>query len=181
MLNSFIPWKKDKRNESGLESNDIQYHKDYKSLVQQLEQKREEIKHLKFQVLKTNKALEDHKEVLLSIKQILLKDQEETFSKQLSSRILRLVNNLDNAEHADVNIQLENIYQDFILKLKKAHPSLTLYDLKLSMYIKMGLSSKEIASILNILPSSINVSRSRLRKKLQLKSQEDLFLILNKV
>jgi DNA-binding CsgD family transcriptional regulator len=46
-------------------------------------------------------------------------------------------------------------------------------------YLKIGLNSKEIADIFQVLPSSINVSRYRLRKKLNLSQEEDLYEFLN--
>ncbi|TVR75849.1 MAG: hypothetical protein EA412_14750, partial [Chitinophagaceae bacterium] len=48
-------------------------------------------------------------------------------------------------------------------------------------YLKIGLNTKEIAEILNIQPSSFYISRSRLRKKLNLKPEEDLYSFLNGV
>jgi DNA-binding NarL/FixJ family response regulator len=54
-----------------------------------------------------------------------------------------------------------------------------MYDLRLCTYIKTGLSTREIAEMMHVLPSSINVSRSRLRKKLKLNAKEDLYTFLD--
>ncbi|MEL7161870.1 MAG: LuxR C-terminal-related transcriptional regulator, partial [Bacteroidota bacterium] len=64
--------------------------------------------------------------------------------------------------------------QEFLATLRQRFPELTTYDSRLCLYLRIGLSSREIADILNVLPSSVNVSRSRLRKKLGLDSGEDL-------
>ena len=53
-------------------------------------------------------------------------------------------------------------------KLKKEYPNLTAYDLRLCIYLKAGLSTKEIATILNITPDSVKKAKHRLRKKLGL-------------
>ncbi|MBV1888269.1 MAG: LuxR C-terminal-related transcriptional regulator, partial [Urechidicola sp.] len=48
------------------------------------------------------------------------------------------------------------------------HPTLTPNDLKSCAFLKLNLSSKEIAQLLNISPKSVEVKRYRLRKKLEL-------------
>ena len=62
---------------------------------------------------------------------------------------------------------------------QKNSPNLSIYDLRMCAYLKIGLNSKEIADIFQVLPSSINVSRYRLRKKLNLSQEEDLYEFLN--
>ena len=77
-------------------------------------------------------------------------------------------------------IQMDELHQEFFKSLKEKFPQLSIYDLRLCAYLKIGLHSKEMADILQVLPSSINVSRSRLRKKLNLRADEDLFEFLNR-
>ncbi|MBK8556285.1 MAG: hypothetical protein IPL65_11200 [Lewinellaceae bacterium] len=76
-------------------------------------------------------------------------------------------------------IQIDDLNQEFFQKLREQFPDLSLYDLRLCVYLKIGLNSKEISEILKVLPSSINVSRSRLRKKLNLGPDQDLYGYLN--
>ncbi|MDP3352671.1 MAG: LuxR C-terminal-related transcriptional regulator, partial [Flavobacteriaceae bacterium] len=53
-------------------------------------------------------------------------------------------------------------------KVKKLHPSLTPHDLRLCAYLRLNLSSKEIAPLLNISIRSVEIKRYRLRKKMDL-------------
>lgn len=62
----------------------------------------------------------------------------------------------------------DNADKDFLKKVKSKHPSLTPNDLKLCAYLRLNLSSKEIAPLLNISPKSVEVKRYRLRKKIDL-------------
>ncbi len=62
----------------------------------------------------------------------------------------------------------DNADKDFLKKVKAKHPSLTPNDLKLCAYLRLNLSSKEIAPLLNISPKSVEVKRYRLRKKIDL-------------
>jgi len=58
--------------------------------------------------------------------------------------------------------------KDFFRKVKEQHPSLTANDLKLCVYLRLNMSSKEIAPLLNISSRSVEIKRYRLRKKLHL-------------
>nr|NQU91355.1 hypothetical protein [Bacteroidota bacterium] len=53
-------------------------------------------------------------------------------------------------------------------------PNLTQNELKLCSYLRMNLSTKEIAQMLNISLESVTTKRYRLRKKLQLENEENL-------
>ena len=58
--------------------------------------------------------------------------------------------------------------KDFFKKLKETHPMLTSNDLRLCVYLRMNLSSKEIAPLLNISNRSVEIKRYRLRKKINI-------------
>lgn len=93
----------------------------------------------------------------------------------------RLLDSYLETEDNIFETQIDEIHQVFFKKMLSLYPDLTNYDLRLSAYLKMGLKTKEIAEILHVLPSSINVSRSRLRKKLDLDPSEDLFSFMNEI
>ncbi len=67
-----------------------------------------------------------------------------------------------------------NADQDFLKKIKSEHPSLTSNDLRLCAYLRLNLSSKEIAPLLNISSRSVEVKRYRLRKKMKLDHDDSL-------
>jgi len=64
--------------------------------------------------------------------------------------------------------------KDFFTKVKQEHPSLTANDLKLCVYLRLNMSSKEIAPLLNISSRSVEIKRYRLRKKLDLSREINL-------
>ena len=67
-----------------------------------------------------------------------------------------------------------NADSGFLKKIHTVHPSLTPNDLKLCAYLRLNLSSKEIAPLLNISSRSVEIKRYRLRKKLKLSHEENL-------
>lgn len=58
--------------------------------------------------------------------------------------------------------------------MKSLHPELTSSDLKLCAYLRLNLTSKEIAPLLNISVKSVEIKRYRLRKKMNLDRNENL-------
>lgn len=91
----------------------------------------------------------------------------------------RLLDAYIKAEDQTFEIQIDELHQEFFKKLKAQFPGLSSHDLRLCAYLKIGISSKEISDILNIQPSSFYISRSRLRKKLDLKADQNLYDFLN--
>lgn len=69
----------------------------------------------------------------------------------------------------------DKVHSDFGLVLKETHPDLSANDLKLCTYLRMNLSSKEIAQLLNITTRGVEISRYRLRKKLGITKEVNLF------
>jgi DNA-binding CsgD family transcriptional regulator len=73
------------------------------------------------------------------------------------------------ATHFDV------VHRDFLSSLKKRYPTLTPNEQKLCAYLKMNLTTKEIAQLMNITPRGVEISRYRLRKKLEVPQGVHLF------
>lgn len=79
------------------------------------------------------------------------------------------------------NKKFNQIHPEFIKKLVNRFPNLTAHELKLSVYVKMHFSNKQIAVIMNVHPDTVNKSRYRLRKKFQLKNSESLEQFLEQI
>jgi DNA-binding CsgD family transcriptional regulator len=128
------------------------------------------------------KDSEEKTRVILSLKEICEKAQKNpAIYKQKLTEMHRILDSFLNVEDKTFEIQMDELHQDFFKKLKDKFPGLSSNDLRLCAYLKIGLNSKEIADILNIQPSSSYISRSRLRKKLNLKSDENFYDFLNSI
>jgi DNA-binding CsgD family transcriptional regulator len=75
----------------------------------------------------------------------------------------------------------EKIYPKFRPSLQKIISDITANELKLCALLRLNLSSKEIAQLLNITPESVNKARYRLRKKIALNSNDDLVIFLTSI
>ena len=154
--------------------------------VERLEKDKEELEKelqsLKLQLVVKGKEGEDKSRLIESIDDKLRKIQGNTSLYKMSlNEIIRMIDTHKEKRTDTFKIHLDEVNQQFTQRLKSQFPLLTLYDLRLCTYIKTGLSTREIAEMMHVLPSSINVSRSRLRKKLHLDIKDDLFSFLESI
>ncbi|MGD1959282.1 MAG: tetratricopeptide repeat protein [Fulvivirga sp.] len=76
---------------------------------------------------------------------------------------------------------VENVYDAFFQRLETKYPGLSMSEKRLAALIRINLTSKDIASVVNISPKSVDMNRYRLRKKMGLESAENLNEILQKL
>ncbi len=75
----------------------------------------------------------------------------------------------------------EKVHQGFFVRLKGKFPGLTTKDQRMCAYIHLGLSTKELAALINVTPESAEIGRIRLRKKLGLTREQNLNSFLQTV
>ena len=111
-------------------------------------------------------------EFLNSIKSEL----KEKDNQQDIKKVIRIIDkNLNNTDDWKLFEEaFNNADKDFLKLIKEKHPVLTPNDLRLCAYLRLNLSSKEIAPLLNISPRSVEVKRYRLRKKMDLPHESSL-------
>jgi len=134
-------------------------------LKQDIENKNRELGISTMNLIKKNEFLNNIKKELKSVDN----------SKCVKDVVKIIDKNLNNSD--DWNLFEEafnNADKDFLKKIKGLHPSLTSNDLRLCAYLRLNLSSKEIAPLLNISPRSVEVKRYRLRKKMALEHESSL-------
>lgn len=111
-------------------------------------------------------------EFLNSIKKEL---QNAKDNKNISNVIKIIDRNLNNTDDWHLFEEaFNNADKDFLKRVKSLHPELTPNDLRLCAYLRLNLSSKEIAPLLNISSRSVEVKRYRLRKKMDLEHESSL-------
>jgi AraC family chitin signaling transcriptional activator len=115
-------------------------------------------------------------ELLSLIKEDLKKTtDEENKNTSIKSVISKISKNISNEDTWNVFKEaFDTVDKDFLKKLKSLHPALTPNDLRLCAYLRLNLSSKEIAPLLNISVRSVEIKRYRLRKKMNLSHENGL-------
>jgi DNA-binding CsgD family transcriptional regulator len=107
---------------------------------------------------------------LLNIIKGDLKNSTDSSSNRSIKAVISTINRNVNEENT-WNVfkeAFDSADNNFLKKVKESHPALTPNDLRLCAYLRLNLSSKEIAPLLNISVRSIEIKRYRLRKKMNL-------------
>lgn len=78
-------------------------------------------------------------------------------------------------------VRFNEVYPTFFQKLKEIQQDLTLHDLWFCAYLKLNYSSKDIASYTHVTIQAVQKKKNRLRKKLLLSSDEDIYQWINKI
>ncbi len=133
-------------------------------LEQDINSKNRELAISTMSLIKKNEFLNNIKSELISTKDGNMAHVVKLIDKNL--------NNTDDWKLFEE--AFNNADKDFLKKMKEIHPKLTPNDLRLCAYLRLNLSSKEIAPLLNISPKSVEVKRYRLRKKMGLTHESSL-------
>jgi DNA-binding CsgD family transcriptional regulator len=104
------------------------------------------------------------------------KELSEVKNNEYVQPIIKIIDkNLNHTSNWELFQEaFNNADKDFLKKVKEKHPSLTPNDLRLCAYLRLNLSSKEIAPLLNISHKSVEIKRYRLRKKMGLGTKDNL-------
>jgi DNA-binding CsgD family transcriptional regulator len=129
-----------------------------------LEFKESQLSAITIQMLEKNELLDEIKTILSA--------KEPTSEKDLKKLVSKYTIHDNNWK--DFDNYFESVNKNFYTRLKQKYPEISSNDLKICALIKLNLSIKEMASILNISPDSVKTARHRLRKKLQLSTEENL-------
>lgn len=116
------------------------------------------------------------------LKQLLLKisPKENVKKEQIRELMTKLRIQSNNTTDSEFKYYFEQVYQSFYDNLLSFHPSLTQKDLRLCAFLRLGLSTKEIAAITFREVRSIDSARNRLRKKMNISTDADLVEFFSK-
>lgn len=126
------------------------------------------------------------KEFLGKLKNEIKKLKEEggaDFPVNNYQKILKMLDRhiVSEDEHALFEEGFNKVHENFFRQLLEKYPELTPPDLRLAAYLKMNLSNKEIAPLLNISVRGLEIKRYRLRKKLNLETDDNLISFMMQI
>jgi DNA-binding CsgD family transcriptional regulator len=134
---------------------------------QELDHKKQELIAFALQLAHKNEVLEDVKSSI--------NEWKESQNKSMNSIIKKIdFNKNDERSWGEFRERFVAVHKNFESDIQKMFPDVTASELRLMALIKMTLTNKEIASILNITPAGIKKARYRLRKKLDLNTSDSL-------
>jgi ligand-binding sensor domain-containing protein/DNA-binding CsgD family transcriptional regulator len=138
----------------------------------ELESKSKELAAIAMQITNKNEILNQIKAKLEKIQQKMIHEQ----SKKQVSEVIKTIKEdmLKEDDWEKFEVHFDQVHEDFLKRLRTNYPALTPKDLRLCAYLRMNLSTKEIAPLLNISVRGVEISRYRLRKKFDIERVENL-------
>ena len=138
-----------------------------------------EVSHKSHQLANYTMTILRKNEHLTHLKEEIQRQKKELgprFPNYYYRKLLQLIDKGISSEEdwKQFELHFDQAHENFLKRLKKHYPDLTQGDLKLCAYLRLNLSSKEIAPLLNISTRSLEVRRYRLRKRLNLETEENL-------
>ena len=138
------------------------------NLEQELEVKNKELTTNVIYQINKNELLREITEKLLQLNRQLTPDQQE--------QLLLITRDMEKAREKSVwqefEMRFHNVHNEFYDKLLKEFPDLSLNERRLCSFLRLNMTTKEIHSITGQSPKSIDMARTRLRKKLNLTNSD---------
>jgi tetratricopeptide (TPR) repeat protein len=166
---------RNKHTESRLKEQNLQLEKE--NLARELEYKNKELTTNVMYLLKKNEFISD---ISNKLKGADCKSELKE-PKVISGIISELDKNSSHEVWQEFETRFQEIYGDFYKRLNERFPDLTPNDLKLSAFLKLNMTTKEISAITYQSTETLKTARHRLRKKLGLKREDNLVAFLNRV
>jgi hypothetical protein len=138
--------------------------------------KNKELSTMTMHLVQRGKVLAKIKEVISAV----IKNHDINESSPSFRHLIRLIRDVEKKDQEldHLSVHFNHINTEFFNKLKDLYPDLSQNDLKFCAYLSMNLSSKEMAQLMNVTIKAIEVGRYRLRKKLHLKPETNLYEFL---
>ena len=123
-------------------------------------------------LLNKNKLLSEIKTKLATTAKV---KEMEIYQKEVKSILGEIDKNIEHdTDWEQFEFHFDLVHGDFSSRIRQAYPTLSPQDMKIAAYLRMNLSTKEIAQLLNISLRGVEKARYRLRKKLELERQVNL-------
>ncbi|UII23858.1 ligand-binding sensor domain-containing protein [Fulvivirga ligni] len=142
------------------------------NLTKEIESKNKELATSTMHLINKNGFIANIKNNLSGISK---RSKNQEVKKELRKIITNIDKNIsqdDDWEH--FSFHFDQVHGDFTNRLKIEYPNLSPQEMKLSAYLRMNLSTKEVAHLLNISVRGVEICRYRLRKKLELERSTNL-------
>ncbi len=147
---------------------------------------RNEVEHKSKELANSTMAMVKKNEFLLRLKETVTNQKEQLGTRYPDKYYLHLIKKIDDniSSHEDWHLfetNFERAHEQFLHKIKNQYPELTPKDLRLCAFLRMNLSSKEIAPLMGISVRGVENHRYRLRKKMGLDHDEKLIDMILKL
>lgn len=139
-----------------------------------VEQKRQEVMNVALSIVEQKEFLESLDAMVKRLAKTEDPKEKDRIIAELGSSIKQRLSYDRDVDSQYFYAQAESLHEDFNAKLSENFPDLTQQERRLATLLRLGFSSKYIATLMNITPKSVEISRYRLRQKLGLAKGDNL-------
>ena len=139
-----------------------------------VEMKRQEVMNVALSIVEQREFLESLSSTVKKLEKAEDDKERDRLISELSSSIKQRLSYEGDVDSQYFYAQAESLHEDFYAKLSENFPNLTHQEKRLATLLRLGFSSKYIATLMNITPKSVEISRYRLRQKLGLEKGDNL-------
>ena len=139
-----------------------------------VEQKRQEVMNVALSIVEQKEYLESLNVMVSQLSKCKDEGEREKLISELSSSLKQRLSYDRDVDSQYFYAQAESLHEDFNAKLSENFPNLTQQERRLATLLRLGFSSKYIATLMNITPKSVEISRYRLRQKLGMDKGDNL-------
>ncbi|MEJ8801509.1 triple tyrosine motif-containing protein [Pontibacter sp. H249] len=143
------------------------------------EKQQSEIEHMNRELASSTFHLINKNELLNNVKLELQSIVKQGELQQHGEEVKRIIKNIEqnitsDSDWKQFELHFNHVHGDFTKRLQDSYPEMTPQEVKLSTYLRLNLSTKEIAQLLSISVRGVEISRYRLRKRLNLERNDNL-------
>jgi len=165
-----------------LESKNLLLEKQYlelekNNLTKELDFRNKELATHVIYLLQKNKFIASISEKLLNIKTLLNNEDK----KWVQDIVREMESNVDNTVWGEFEVRFQQVHEDFYARLNDHFPDLTPNEKKLCAFLLLNMTTKDISTITFQSAKSIQVARTRLRKKMGMTRDENLISFLQQL
>ena len=139
-----------------------------------VEQKRQEVMNVALSIVEQKEFLESLDDMVSRLAKTDDPKEKDRLVAELSSALKQRLSYDSDVDSQYFYAQAESLHEDFNAKLSENFPNMTQQERRLATLLRLGFSSKYIATLMNITPKSVEISRYRLRQKLGLGKGDNL-------
>ena len=144
------------------------------ALHNSIEMKKQEVMNVALSIVEQREFLESLSSTVKKLEKAEDDKERDRLISELSSSIKQRLSYEGDVDSQYFYAQAESLHEDFYAKLSENFPNLTHQEKRLATLLRLGFSSKYIATLMNITPKSVEISRYRLRQKLGLSKGDNL-------
>ncbi|MBO5808974.1 MAG: hypothetical protein J6R15_06465 [Bacteroidales bacterium] len=139
-----------------------------------IEMKRQEVMNVALSMVEQKEYLESLNLIVRKLSKAKDEQERDDLVSELSMSLRQRLSYERDVDSQYFYAQAESLHEDFNAKLSENFPDLTQQERRLATLLRLGFSSKYIATLMNITPKSVEISRYRLRQKLGLSKGDNL-------